>query len=337
MINHYYNLEKIVDVESLDAFQESVLAYPVISIITNSPNKRVVEIANVNKLHDLNSEIRYKSRCYAENDELGSVFYTDYNSNFPTIEEQNYSIGIGVATGADRVFISDNLTDKIEPELLVPIIRSKDLSNNRFQYGGLYLLNPYDQFGRLIDLDHYPKAKFYLEQNKTVLQNRHIVKNNRSWYALIDKIKPDLLHKSKILLPDISANSYVFVDTGNFYPSHNIYYITSKSGNDEDLFLLASFLMSNAVRNQLLSLSNKMNGGFPRWQSQVLKKLRIPYISGIKSNYKKQLLSAYEVFDIGEINRIVNKILNLQSTTCKHSKSKIYPEPSLFDATAPGL
>lgn len=308
LISYNYNLEKIIDIEKIDAFQESVLAYPVISVISNDINQHVVNCVCIDKIQDLERNIEYEQKKYTRADDLNAIFSSDRYSDWPTIEEQKFSIGIGVATGADRIFISRDLSDKIEAELLMPIICAKDLSGNKFQYNGLCLLNPYDKAGALVNIENYPRAKAYLEQYKAILQNRHIVKNNRKWYALIDRVKPGLQCKTKILLPDISANTHIFVDKGDYYPSHNIYYITSDNEDSERLVLLASILMSDIVKDQLMALSNKMNGGFPRWQSQVLKKLKIPYIDDIDPVSKTELLVAYERFDLMEINRLVNKL-----------------------------
>lgn len=324
-----FNLEKIIDVERLNAFNEDVLAYPVISVITNSVNQNAIEFAIVDKLIGLNSSIHYELKYYPNSEDFSCIFHKSQYSELPTIEEQNFSIGIGVATGADRIFITKDLKYNIEEELLLPIVCAKDLSGNKFQYNGLYLLNPYDKFGSLIDINNYPKAKAYLEQYRTVLQQRHIVKNNRKWYALIDRVKTDLQHKSKILLPDISANSYIFIDNGNYYPSHNIYYIISNYDDEEQLLLLAAILMSDTVKEQLLNLSNKMNGGFPRWQSQVLRKLRIPHISGINSDIKAQLISAYKCFNLSEINRIVRQLFDVSATYVNPQK-RVYSQLSLF-------
>lgn len=80
----------------------------------------------------------------------------------------------------------------------------------------------------------------------------------------------DLQNTPKILLPDISGNSLLFIDEGRFYPLHNIYYIT---GEDiHQLKFLCSILMSDFVRKQIQRLSNNMNGGYARWQSQNLRK-----------------------------------------------------------------
>ena len=111
----------------------------------------------------------------------------------PTIEEQGFRIGIGVATGADRVFISKCLKGLIEDELLIPAINAHDLKNNTLQWDERYLLNPYTASGSLINLSRYPKCQNYLEANRAKLSSRHISKNNpNKWYATIDRIKPEL-------------------------------------------------------------------------------------------------------------------------------------------------
>lgn len=325
-----YNLERLIDVENLDAFQESVLAYPAISVISNSTNDYIVKIARIDNFVDLHNEITYVNRQYHR--DLDAVFSDTASSMLPTIEEQEFHVGIGVATGADKIFIASDLPQKIEPEIILPIINAKDLSGNQFVWNDRYLLNPYDKNGNTIDLKKYPKAKSYLEEHQETLRKRHIVKTNRCWYSLIDKIKPNLISQPKILLPDISANRYIFVDDGKYYPSHNIYYITSDINSIELLRVLAAILMSDFVRQQICNLSNKMNGGMPRWQSQAIKKLRIPLISSIQPALKQQLLSYYDNFNINGINEIVSILLKqpssmsiLQNTTSR--------QLSLFDTS----
>ena len=113
------------------------------------------------------------------------------------------------------------------------------------------------------------------------------------------------MSKPKILLPDMSGNTFVFVDDGNFYPLHNIYYITGSSSIK--LRLLAAFLMSDFVRKQLSSVTNHMNGGFSRWQSQHLRKLRLPNLNSIASDDVQQLLSSYERMEVSAINKRIRK------------------------------
>ena len=54
----------------------------------------------------------------------------------------------------------------------------------------------------------------------------------RKWYKTIDHITPELRHEPKLLIPDIKANGdAITYDAGNFYPHHNLYYITSQQWN----------------------------------------------------------------------------------------------------------
>ena len=328
LISSSYRLEYIIDVENLDAFKEAVLAYPSITLISNTTSDNNIKIVTIDNLKDLNLPLPNVTEHISNFDDWNNLFVKeDINGLYP-IESQGFKVGIGVATGADKLYISTSLKDIVEHELLIPLVNAKDLSGNKFSPKGLYILNPYDSTGKIIDLNKYPKAKQYLESHKQILERRHIVKNNgRVWYSLIDKIKPQLLKQPKILLPDLSGNNVVFIDYGSFYPAHNIYYITGN--NLCELELLAAILMSKFVRSQIESISNKMNGGLPRWQSQSIKKIRIPLIASIPSELGSKLIAAYHNWDVKEIDRIVTDIIAVQRNNKRDHRFEI--AKSLFD------
>lgn len=328
LVSSDYNLSYIIDVEKLDAFQESVLAYPAITIIENCRNKTKCSISRIETIAQLTATLRYNERTLQTGDDWSGLFLPNSINKLYSIEEQGYKIGIGVATGADNVFISEEMPSLIEEDLLLPVINARDLSGDTFSWKGKYLLNPFKKDGSLIQLELYPKAKKYLETYKTRLSNRHVVKHRRVWYTLIDKIKADLIGMPKILLPDISGNKFIFVDKGEYYPAHNIYYITGPS--ESDLKVLASILMSSFVRRQILQLSNKMNGGFPRWQSQSIKKLKVPKISLIRPDIRHQLLVAYKQRRMDVIDTLVTEICN--NEFMRSSFAKKPRQMSIFDA-----
>lgn len=330
LISTSFNLEYIIDVEQLDVFKEAVLAYPSITMISYRTKYQETKIVKIPRLQDLKIPMTTFSRSgkIRETDNWENLFIRDGSERLSLIEQMGFTVGIGVATGADKLFISPCLKGKIEDELLLPIINARDLTGNILNWRGLYLLNPYKDDSSLIDLDQYPKAKNYLEGIRPALERRHIVKNGRCWYSLIDRVKPNLVSTPKILLPDISGNRVVFVDEGRFYPAHNIYYITGN--NRIDLELLAAILMSDFVREQLECISNKMNGGLPRWQSQILKKLHLPDIFNISSELKDTLLDAYHRYSFDKINSIVNEVVNSQINDNKHLRVRKIPK-SLFD------
>lgn len=328
LISSSYNLEYIIDIENLDAFKESVLAYPTITLISNTGEDRNVKLAKINDLDKLDLPLSFRQRRIVSFDNWDNLFLSSGLQDLSTIEQQGFKIGIGVATGADKIFISKELENSVEKEILLPIVNAKDLTGNEFKWKGLYLLNPYDRRGNLIDLNKYPRAQQYLGQFKDRLSKRHIVKNGRIWYSLIDKVKPQLVSLPKILLPDISGNNIIFIDKGSFYPAHNIYYITGNSV--DDLELLAAILMSKFVKEQIANIANKMNGGLPRWQSQSIKRINIPIISDISLHLRHELIAAYHSRDIKKINLIVEDIVRSESDKNRLS-GKATITKSLFD------
>lgn len=312
LVARYYNLTTIVNMEGADAFDEEVLAYPAITLIeSGNENDRLkfAETEDVEKLRTLD----FSELSAPEGDDWSGVFNTvAQTSAFSLIEEQGFKIGIGVATGADNIFISDNIKGQVEDELLIPSLNARDLQGDTLQWGGRYLLNPYDANGRLISLDAYPLAKRYFESHRERLSGRHKAsKNPAAWYGTIDKITPSLQRQPKILLPDISGNSFVFIDEGKYYPQHNIYYITG--GTKEQLQILAALLMSDFVRTQLNNVTNKMNGGYARWQSQHLRKLHIPNVSEISSSLASTLLDCYRQKNIFGINYYTQEIIEQEN------------------------
>jgi len=170
-----------------------------------------------------------------------------------------------------------------------------------------YLLNPYTPSGELISLTNYPQAARYLESHREKLANRHVARKNMSkWYKTIDRINPQLRTEAKILLPDMSGNRYIFVDEGLFYPLHNLYYITGH--NVRKLKILSAILMSDIIRQQIGSITNNMNGGFPRWQSQYLRKLKVPDFMAMDQEAEDQLIHSYDEKDFDAVNRQVGTL-----------------------------
>lgn len=327
-IANNFRLHAIIDMEQADAFQENVLAYPAITIISNDSPSSLFNYTKINTIDQLEWK-KPTSKKMSTTEDWSQMFCGISHSNsLLSIEEQGFHIGIGIATGADNIYISSSLKGIVEEELLLPAINARDLTGNKQNWHGEYLLNPYDKEGNLIDLSCFPKAKDYLEKNKETLCNRHIAKKNPSkWYRTIDKVKQNLQKTPKILIPDISGNSLLFIDEGHFYPLHNIYYVTGE--NLHLLKILCAILMSDFVNKQIQEISNCMNGGYPRWQSQHLRKLRIPYIKGITPEQASLLEDAYNKKNLHQINDCMKNLVQSRIT----SKIKIATKPIQLSLT----
>ncbi len=300
-----FHLQKLINIEKSTPFDEAVIAYPCISTITKEKEEFTYYFETKSKEVDFQN-IKLRKIIPPQNDSWSNLFL-DYNINqdaLSSILEQGFKIGIGVATGADKVFIKHSSEiNGIEKSRLVPILKSKALKGDEISWDNSYVINPFEG-GELCKLDDYPHLKNYLYANKTILEKRHIAKKNpNNWFKTIDKIKLELVRTPKLLLPDLSGSKFLFIDRGNYYPHHNIYYITHE--DIDNLKLLACLLMSEFVKNQLSQIGIRMNGGLPRYQSQTLKKLRIPLLKSLNYDTISKLLKSYEEKNMVEINRIV--------------------------------
>lgn len=310
LISDLFCLEYIIDLEKVDAFEESVIAYPAITTILNKPSQGKVPYY---RLDDLESLLSFSidlpsNRVLSNNPD--NWFACNYSLNgslvkLSSIPEQGFKIGIGVATGRDKVFVRKDFKDHVEEDVLLPMLISKDVRGAELNWSGNYFLNPYDSTGNLIDLSKYPKTKTYLNNHYKQLAKRHISKKNpKNWYRTIDKVNPKLTNSPKVILPDITGNPLIHIDRGDYYPHHNLYYITGKE--IPELEILAAILMSDFIRDQLSELGNKMNGGYLRWQSQNLKKLKIPYLDSMPEDTKEEIRKAYRNKNIDRINELIS-------------------------------
>lgn len=313
LISLSYRVDCIIDMSNTDAFQKKVTAYPSIITISNNYKSGVAFFHQSRSLREFQeiSSVGIENFPGIEKLPPHNLWLNKLNDDLrqsqalKPIESQGFKIGIGVATGKDEVFIGEKLHEDIEEELLLPIITSKELKANKYQKSQKWLFNPFNENGQLVNLDRYPKASKYLTSFKSELIKRHIArKKPEFWYRTIDKIDPKLVKAYKILLPDITGNKKIFIDQGQYYPHHNLYYILGDTL--DDLKVLASILMSDFVYRQMKILSSNMNGGYPRWQSQNLRRLRIPFISALKPHYYKSLLEAYDKQDLLQINSLVS-------------------------------
>src|SRR5690554_1715976 len=87
----------------------------------------------------------------------------DLNDRFPPLEDESTGtrVGIRVATGADSVFVTAGVD--VEPGRLLPLSTVRDTVSGTFRWSGHYLVNPWDDDGRLVDLSRCPRLRAYFE------------------------------------------------------------------------------------------------------------------------------------------------------------------------------
>lgn len=297
LIASKYHVRYYLNLEHTQPFQADVAAYPAIVVVDEAGGG----VTRAGTLTDL--ERHTLSAVRAELSTTGngvhiSLFpnwypdggawvttslarhrqWTNISVTHPTLEASGPGtrIGIGVATGADKVFILSAKADGIEESRQIPLVLARDIRSGGIEWSGKYLLNPFvgDDSAELVDLAEFPGLALHLRMHAESLLKRHVAKARpKAWYRTIDKITVSLRTREKLLLPDIQRGGVVGYDPGDFYPHHNLYWITSDSW---DLRALQALLRSHSVREQVEAYSVQMMHGALRYQAQTLKKIRVP-------------------------------------------------------------
>lgn len=211
-------------------------------------------------------------------------------ATLPTLEGAGCKVGIGVATGNDRAFIHPASEVDVEPGRALPLVRTQDLAGGKVRWGGMVVLNPFEDDGSLVDLERYPKLARQLRKHEAAIRGRNVAKRNpRGWFRTIDRIWPALTYRPKLLIPDIKGDAHVVYEGGELYPHHNLYYLTAEQW---DLRALQAVLVSGIARLFVGAYSTPMRGGFLRFQAQYLRRIRLPHWDSVPPDMRKRLTRA---------------------------------------------
>lgn len=332
-ISDNYHLKIYIDMMDTDAFHTEVIAYPAITIIKKGSGKftRIAHQPEISEKvlaelsHLLLSENLLRDCTFVK--EIAGIvnghepwlleskdqtaLIRRIENEFPLLEDAECKVGIGVATGADKIFISKDDEIDIESDRKIPLATTKDIISGEMRWQKQVVINPFEESGELVDLDKYPKLKKYLESNKEIISARHCAKKNPlNWYRTIDRITPSLLSKKKLLIPDIKGQAHIVYEDGNFYPHHNLYFVTSQNW---DLHALQAVLMSSVTRLFIGMYSTKMKGGFLRFQAQYLRRIRLPLWENVCETLRTELIHAAKNRDLSACNQATFKLYKLST------------------------
>ena len=198
-------------------------------------------------------------------------------------------VSIGVATGADKVYITKDPT-VVEADRILPLSMRRDLMSGTFEWQGNYLVNPWAEDGSLVNLAEYPRLAEYLGSHP-VLRERFVAKKNpNGWHRTIDKVHASLTATPKLLLQDMKATIHPVLERGGYYPHHNLYYVTSDTW---DMEVLGGLLLSRVAQAFIEAYCVRMRGGTLRFQSQYLKRIRVPVPQSIEADVAEALRQAF--------------------------------------------
>lgn len=321
LISEGYHLTAYVDMVDTPAFEGAVTAYPAIFRLERrsmgETGRRKTLIAERPSLEP--SRLQLLARAMSRS--VGDGVFTDLRlrvaqnvvegrkpwlfdatrdvqllrqleKRYPSLEEAGCRVGIGVATGADKVFIRPMSELPVENQRKLPMVMAPDLRSGSIEWSGKGLLNPFELDGSLALLENYPRFATFLKEHEAVIKKRHVAKKNpKRWYRTIDRVYPELTAKPKLLIPDIKGAANVVYDAGQYYPHHNLYYVVSDTW---DLRTLQAVLRSSVAEFFVALYSVKMRGGYLRFQAQYLRRIRLPHWKDVPEALRDRLRAASE-------------------------------------------
>ncbi|GAA3084209.1 Eco57I restriction-modification methylase domain-containing protein [Streptomyces goshikiensis] len=319
LVGRSYSVDLVLSMHDVDAFQEQVSAYPAISVIRNGPQGSAV-VADTKKSFGPSAMAEFQTwmRAVDQPQISGDSFHAarlphwfdgtdswpagsparlamleDLGDRFGLLEDPSTGtrVGIGVATGADKVFLTQS-TDVVEADRLLPMAMVRDTTSGSLNWSGTHLVNPWDDAGNLVDLGEHPKLASYFDRHSEVLRKRYVaVKQPHRWYKTIDKVDPRLRETPKLLFPDMKLTIHPVLDPGRLYPHHNLYFIVSDSW---DMRVLGGILLSRVAEAFVEAYAVKMRGGTLRFQAQYLRRIRVPSPGDISPGDRDALASAFD-------------------------------------------
>jgi hypothetical protein len=319
LVAHRYAVDVAVGMHDVEAFDAQVLAYPAVTIIRNGPPGPVA-VAKAGRsfaataARDLTTWVNSgTSDTFAGHGvsaaRLPHWFPGDdlwpatsparlrmlevLTDRFVALGDPSSGVrvGIGVATGADAVFISQH-TGPVEVDRLLPLAMVRDTRSGQLRWSGNYLINPWDDDGHLVDLAHYPRLAAHFARHEATLRGRHVGRRQpHRWYRTIDKVEPKLTACPKLLFADLKLTSEPVLDPGGHYPHHNLYFLTSAAW---DLRVLGGLLLSKVAEAFIDAYAVKMSGGTLRFQAQYLRRIPVPLPETIAERDRRALADAFE-------------------------------------------
>lgn len=342
-----FHLKFFVDMVDTDAFLSEVIAYPGI-IVIGKEKPSVTRIAvrpavDAQTLKDLAQALHAPQLSAASGvTEAADIargaepwileapdrqrLVRRLESEYPTLEEAGCKVGIGVATGADQVFIGPFNELDVEPDRKLPLAMTHDIVDGVVKWQGLGVINPFGSDGKLVALQDYPKLAAYLEKHGAAIKARHISKKHPNrWYRTIDRIYPELVHVPKLLVPDIKGKAHIVHEPGWLYPHHNLYFVTASQW---DLRALQAVLLSDVTRAFIELYSTKMRGGYLRFQAQYLRRLRLPLWRDVPVALRNELIRAGKSREAAACNLGTSKLYRLTAL----EEQALRPATGLADA-----
>lgn len=324
LVTSHYSVEATIEMHGVDAFEAEVSAYPSVTILRRGEQGPAIvgtargtfDEAAAKRVRVWASEKDDRVLADPDFDAAKLPGWFDGASSWPTGSPERLAlvaelertlppledghtrtkIGIGVATGADQVFVVKDAS-MVEEDRALPLAMARDTVTGRLQWSGHHLIDPWDgDTGRLVPLSDYPKLGAYFEEHAKALLKRNVAgRRPEQWYRTIDRVDHSLTGKPKLLLPDMKSTIHPVLDDGQLYPHHNLYWVASDAW---DPSVLGGLILSRVAQMFIECYAVRMRGGTLRFQAQYLRRIRVPRFDGVAASIANELARAFEDRDV---------------------------------------
>lgn len=336
LVEDRFAVKTSIVMHSVDAFEDRVSAYPAITVLaaTQQADALVVDATDGFDADSAARLMKVERRgpapiavdgtfraSWLDKWARGAASWPDgpperlallasLESRFPTLAETDAFVSVGVATGADEVFVVDR-ADIVDDGYAFPTLAARETASGHIEWRGRYLVTPWTSDG-LVGLSDAPKLSRFLKRNRARLEQRHVAKKAPDrWWRTIDRIDPAIARVPKLLIPDLKDRIHPVLDEGTFIPLHSLYYVTSERW---DLQVLGGLLMSDIANMFVEAYSVKMANGYMRVSAQYLRRVRVPEPERLSEPVQQMFRTAFNTRDRSMANAAAAEAYGIQAT-----------------------
>jgi hypothetical protein len=192
-------------------------------------------------------------------------------------------IAKGAGTNADKVFVIPDGSTGIEPELLRPLLRGRDVKAYASPPSWPKVLVPYDASGTLIApqemAENFPLGFAYLKSRREILESREGGRFAGPTFYCFGRPQNMAFHAEdcpKVVVPDVTKEGRAMIDTSSAMVLDSAYAIRAhqKSGYEHEV--LCAVMNSKMVGLWLAQHGLPLRGGYTRMKSAYLQGLPLP-------------------------------------------------------------
>ena len=332
-----YAVEAVVTMHDVDAFEDRVAAYPAVTIVRAGQQgpaaivETTIEFGQTSAatlrdwfkqnepepLHEPGFSAAWLNHWFTTQagwptgspDRLALI--ADLEERFPLLEETGAKVGIGLATGADDVYLTKDPA-AVESDRLLPMVMRSDIGSGEIRWSGHHLINPWTSQG-LVKLSDWPGLAAYIRLHWETVVGRNVGSRNPGReHRTIDRVIEGLQDRPKLLLADMSMRIWPVLDEGRYYPHHNLYWIHEET-SDWDLKVLGGLLLSDVAELFVSTYCVRMRGGTLRFQAQYLRRIRVPHYADISDVDRAELSAAFEAHEVGSATAVALRVYGIEN------------------------